>query len=111
MGEFWENKTKLPIPLGGIVVNRKLPVDIQQKIARVIRRSLEFATNYPRESIKFIKQYAQEINEEVMKQHIDLYVNKYSLELGKTGKKAIENLFEYAVQQNIVPKLNYPIFL
>ena len=111
LGEFWENKTKLPIPLGGIVVNRKLPIDIQQKIDRVIRRSINFATEYPRESIKFIKQHAQEINEDVMKQHIDLYVNKYSLELGKTGKKAIEKLFEYAEKQNIVPKLNYPIFL
>ncbi len=111
LGEFWENKTQLPIPLGGIVVNRKLPVEIQQKVNRVLRRSIEFAYKNPEESLKFIRQYAQEIDEKVMLKHIDLYVNKYSIDLGETGKKAIRKLLDTAEELKIIPKQNKDIFI
>jgi len=111
LGEFWENKTQLPIPLGGIVVNRKLSDEIQQKVNRVLRRSIEFAYSNPQESLKFIKQYAQEIEEKVMLQHIDLYVNKYSIDLGETGKKAIIKLLDTAEELKIIPKQNKDIFI
>ena len=111
LGEFWENKTKLPIPLGGIVVNRKLPIEIQQKVNRVLRQSLDYAYENPMASLPFIKQYAQEMNEEVMHKHIGLYVNEYSLHLGEIGKKAISELYKTATDLKLIPEITKNIFL
>ncbi len=111
LGEFWETKTKMPIPLGGIVINRKHPKSLQKKISRIIKRSIEYAYKNPDSSLEYIRQYAQEMDAEVMKKHIDLYVNKYSLDLGKTGKQAIKTLYSEAVERNLVPEINYPIFI
>jgi len=86
LGEFWENKTKMPIPLGGIVVNKKLNKDIQLKINRLVRKSIEYAYENPDSSLAFIKLYAQEMAPDVMRKHIALYVNDYSFDLGETGK-------------------------
>lgn len=111
LGEFWENTSQLPIPLGGIVVNRNLPLDIQQKVNRVLRRSVEFAFNNPRESIGYIKQYAQEMQENVLLKHIDLYVNNYSVDLGEKGRLSIHKLYEKAQALEIVPEFKDDIFL
>ncbi len=111
LGEFWETKTELPIPLGGIVVNRGLPLDVQQKVDRVLRRSLEFASENPNAALPFIKQFAQEMDEEVMYKHIKLYVNDYSLDLGEKGKLAIKKLYETAKDLNIIPEMTKDIFL
>jgi 1,4-dihydroxy-6-naphthoate synthase len=94
LGEVWEQKMKLPIPLGGIAVNRRLTVSTGKKLEGLIRRSLEFAfSNYPRIA-DYVKQHSQTMSEDVMRQHIDLYVNDYSLSLGKDGRKAVEKMFE-----------------
>jgi len=111
LGEFWETKTNLPIPLGGIVVNRKLPIEVQQKVNRVLRKSLEYAFENPNAGLPFIKQYSQEMDEEVMFKHIELYVNKYSLDLGETGKKAILELYRTANELNVIPDMTDKIFL
>ncbi len=111
LGEFWENKTRMPIPLGGIVINRKHSKETQQKVERVIRRSLEFAYKNPAESLAFIKQYAQEMDIEIMKKHIDLYVNQYSIDLGETGKNAINILYKEALKNNLIPQINNNIFV
>ncbi len=111
LGEFWETKTALPIPLGGIVVNRRLPLDVQQKVDRVLRRSLEFASENPNAALPFIKQFAQEMDEEVMYKHIKLYVNDYSLDLGEKGKLAIKKLYETAKDLNVIPEMPEDIFL
>lgn len=95
LGEFWESKTNAPIPLGGIVVRRDLPSDTPDLAVTVnsqIRKSLEYAfANYPTLP-DFVKTHAQEMDEAVMRQHIDLYVNEYSLSLGRSGKTAIDTL-------------------
>ncbi|MDX2046039.1 MAG: 1,4-dihydroxy-6-naphthoate synthase [Chitinophagaceae bacterium] len=94
LGEFWENQTGLPIPLGGIVMRRELQKNLQEKVDRLIRKSLEYAfNNYPLLP-DYVKQHAQEMDEDVMRQHIDLYVNNYSLNLGKEGRAAIWKLLE-----------------
>lgn len=94
LGEFWEEKMNLPIPLGGIVIRKNIDNSIAQKINSLIRESLEFAfAGYPRIS-DYVKQHAQEMSEKVMRQHIELYVNNYSLGLGPEGKKAIESLYK-----------------
>ena len=103
LGEFWEEKYNSAIPLGGIVVNRKFDNDTQLKIDRVLRRSVEFAFANPKSSFSFVREHSQEMSEEVMYKHIDLYVNKYSVNLGSEGRKAIYTLFDTAVKLNIIP--------
>ena len=111
LGEFWETETKSAIPLGGIVVKRSLPLEIQQKVNRLIRKSVEFAFENPKSALPFIKLHAQEMDEKVMYQHIDLYVNKYSVDLGIEGKKAICTLFEQAFEKGIIAKVDQHLFL
>ena len=94
LGEFWEEETGLPIPLGGIVVKRELPLATQQKIERVLRKSVEFAFENPNSSADYVKYHAQEMEKEVVDAHIALYVNNYSISLGEQGRKAVELLFE-----------------
>ncbi|RZL51140.1 MAG: 1,4-dihydroxy-6-naphthoate synthase [Pedobacter sp.] len=103
LGDYWEKLTGCAIPLGGIVINRKIPLEVQQKVNRLVRKSVEFAFANPKSGIDFISQHAQEMDEVVMYKHIDLYVNKYSVDLGKEGKEAIDTLFEMARNKNIIP--------
>jgi 1,4-dihydroxy-6-naphthoate synthase len=83
---------KAPIPLGAIAMKRKFEKATAGKINKLIKKSLEYAyANYP-SLAEFVKQHSQEMSEDVMRQHIELYVNNYSLDLGEEGKKAIEVL-------------------
>jgi len=111
LGDFWEKETGLAIPLGGIVANRSLPDDVQHKINRVLRRSVEFAFSNPKSGLEYIRSHAQEMSEEVMYKHIDLYVNKYSVELGEEGKKAIKLLFDTAAKKNVIQEIKEDLFL
>ena len=100
LGEYWEEKMELPVPLGGIAINQSLKRSVALKINELIRKSIEFAfKNYPTIP-DYVKQHAQEMNEEVMRQHIDLYVNNYSIDLGEEGKLAIESLHEVFLELN-----------
>jgi 1,4-dihydroxy-6-naphthoate synthase len=111
LGNFWESKTGCAIPLGGIVINRRLDSDIQQKVNRILRKSVEFAFANPKSGIDFIRQHAQEMEESVMYKHIDLYVSKYSLDLGVEGRKAIDMLFGMAQERNLIPELNKNLYV
>ncbi len=111
MGEYWEDTYKMPIPLGGIVVQRKLPLKMQQKVNRVMQRSVIYAQEHPEETLPYVSQYAQEMDTNVMQQHIQLYVNKFTRNLGQEGKKAVQTLFEVAEEKNIIPKYNGNIFI
>lgn len=90
LGELWEKTTKLPLPLGGIMAKRTLNNKTIQKIDNYIKQSILYAMQHRKDVMDFVKQHAQNMNEEVMKKHIDLYVNKYSIDLGEEGKKAVE---------------------
>lgn len=82
----------MPIPLGGIAINQSVKRSVAIQVEELIRKSLEYAfSNYPQVS-DYVKQHSQTMSEEVMRQHIQLYVNNYSLDLGSEGKKAIEQL-------------------
>jgi 1,4-dihydroxy-6-naphthoate synthase len=111
LGEFWEKLSHAPIPLGGIVIKRDLPLDLKQKVDRVIRRSVEFAFNDPKSSLEFVKANAQEMSEEVMYKHIDLYVNKYSVDLGKEGRAAVKLLFDKAMELGVIAKAEEELFV
>jgi 1,4-dihydroxy-6-naphthoate synthase len=94
LGEFWEEKMNSPVPLGGIAIRKEMDKTIAQKIEALIRKSLESGfANYPFIS-DYIKEHSQEMSEDVMRQHIELYVNNFSLNLGEEGKNAIKALFE-----------------
>jgi 1,4-dihydroxy-6-naphthoate synthase len=103
LGEYWETETQLPIPLGGIVIKRNLPEAVQQKVDRVLKRSVEFAFQYPEATKDYVKAHAQEMDEKVMFQHINLYVNSFTKDLGEKGKKAINSLFDVAQEKKIIP--------
>ena len=94
LGDYWEQKTSNAIPLGGIVIKKELDTSIQQNIDALIKQSIAYGfSKYPALN-DYIRCHAQEMSEQVMRQHIDLYVNEYSLDLGEKGKKAILKLLE-----------------
>ncbi len=111
LGEYWEQSTGMPIPLGGIVIKRNLPESILHKVNRIIRRSVEYAWANPSASEAFIAQHAQEMDPAVRRQHIDLYVNQYSADLGGHGRKAVSHLFKVAEEKKIIPIQKQAIFL
>lgn len=92
LGEIWEQKEQVPIPLACIAAKHHLPQDVQQQVSDLIRKSIEYAfAQYPAIS-EYTRQHAQAMEESVMRQHIELYVNNYSLDLGEDGRKAVERL-------------------
>ncbi|MBD1385585.1 1,4-dihydroxy-6-naphthoate synthase [Mucilaginibacter rigui] len=111
LGDYWEKRTGCAIPLGGIVANRNLSLDVQHKINRVLKRSVEFAFANPKSGLEYIRSHAQEMSEEVMYKHIDLYVNKFSVDLGEEGKKAVKLLFDTALEKGIIPSVSESLFL
>ena len=111
MGEYWEKLANMPVPLGAIVIKRCIPEDIAQKVNRILKRSLEYAINSPEVSFDFIAGNAQEMDREVMKNHISLYVNEFTLSLGGKGRTAIEKLFAIATEKKVIPPLPDRIFL
>ena len=94
LGEYWEQKTKSPIPLGGIVMRKTFPDKDRSEIDRLIRDSVAYAEAYYPDLSDYVIQHAQEMQESVMRQHIDLYVNQFSLSLGEEGRRAVEVLLE-----------------
>ncbi len=94
LGEYWENKTGFPIPLGGIVTRRDFSKDLKQKIDRVIARSVKYALLSPQSGMDYIRSHAQEMDDSVMQSHILLYVNNFSANIGIEGRKSVEFLFD-----------------
>ena len=111
LGEFWEDQFHLPIPLGGIAVRADLPTETQQKIQRVVRKSVEHAFAYPADSNRYVIEHAQAMDPEVMKQHIDLYVNEYTRDLGEPGVAAVTGLYRIARERGILPDTDAAIFV
>jgi len=111
LGEFWESETGAAIPLGGIVISRRLSADVRQRVNRVMRRSVEYAFANRDASLPFVRANAQAMSDEVMYKHIDLYVNEYSVDLGVDGRRAVEVLFERARNSGVIPKLKEDLFL
>jgi 1,4-dihydroxy-6-naphthoate synthase len=100
LGEYWEQRMELPLPLGGIAINQSVKRSAALKINELIRKSLEFAFKEYPAIPDYVKQHSQEMSEDVMRQHIDLYVNNYSLDLGDEGRQAIEALHEVFLELN-----------
>jgi 1,4-dihydroxy-6-naphthoate synthase len=111
LGEFWESETGAPIPLGGIVIRRSLPDDVKQKVNRLVRRSVQHAFGDREATLPYVREHAQEMSEEVMYRHIDLYVNEYSVDLGAEGKRAVRLLFDRARAAGLIPAVRDGLFL
>ena len=92
LGMEWETRYGLPLPLGAIAVRRSLPEELKRKMDRLLSRSVGYAFENPDESRAFIKRYAKELDDDVIRSHIDLFVNSYSLDLGEEGRKAVARL-------------------
>lgn len=111
LGEYWESTTHMPIPLGGIVASRTLPPTVLQAVNRIMARSVAFAMNHPEEPKPFVRQHAQEMDEEVMYKHINLYVNEYTRSLGIKGRQAVQRLFDIATAKGVIPAQQVSIFV
>jgi 1,4-dihydroxy-6-naphthoate synthase len=111
LGEFWERTTGAPLPLGGIAVKRSLRADVQQRVNRVVRRSVAYGFAHREASLPFVRAHAQEMNEAVMYRHIDLYVNEYSIDLGAAGRRAIQLMFDEGSAAGIIPPIRRSVFL
>jgi 1,4-dihydroxy-6-naphthoate synthase len=111
LGEYWESTTGLPIPLGGIVVKRKMSQTQKLKIDRVLRRSVEYAFAHPESVMPFVRAHAQEMNEAVMKSHIELYVSDFTVDLGVRGRLSIQKMFQIAKKNQTIGDYTESIFI
>jgi len=111
LGEFWESEARAPIPLGGIVIRRSLPDDVKQEVNRLVRHSVRHALADREATLPYVREHAQEMSEDVMYRHIDLYVNDYSVDLGPDGRRAIDLLFDRARAAGIIPTVSGDLFL
>ncbi|MBC7937825.1 MAG: 1,4-dihydroxy-6-naphthoate synthase [Rhizobacter sp.] len=111
LGDYWEQQTRLPIPLGGIVIKKELTQDVQKKVEGLIKKSIEYAYKKYPELNDYIRSHSQEMSEDVMRKHIDLYVNNYSLSLGKDGKEAVNTLMKVYNNMHTTKTMGENIFL
>jgi len=111
MGEYWEKLTGYPIPLGTIVIRRDIPRVVATSMNRALRRSIEYAMNSGVNASEFVAENAKEMDREVMRKHIDLYVNDFTLDLGKRGKESIRKLLDYASGKGVIPAVPERLFL
>jgi 1,4-dihydroxy-6-naphthoate synthase len=100
LGEHWESRTRSPIPLGGIVARRSLGPEVLRKLERLVRASAEHALARRPLVTEYVRCHAQELDEAVMRQHIDLYVNAFSVDLGEAGRRAVGTLLDVYRQVN-----------
>ncbi|MEP7197310.1 MAG: 1,4-dihydroxy-6-naphthoate synthase [Saprospiraceae bacterium] len=104
LGVHWQDNTNLPIPLGLILVKKGLPMEIKSLIKSIIQESIKFAQKHLHLLLPFIKSHSQDLHEEVILQHIKLYVNSYSLDLAESGKMALEKLFQLSSNSESTPQ-------
>jgi 1,4-dihydroxy-6-naphthoate synthase len=109
LGAWWEELTGLPIPLGGILARRSLGRKVIEEVESAIRASVRYAFDHPEEARSYIRAHAQELDDTVIKQHIDLYVNHFSLDLGEEGLAAVHELLHRATAAGIIPPTSLPL--
>jgi 1,4-dihydroxy-6-naphthoate synthase len=103
LGAWWEGETGLPIPLGGIVARRAAGDEVLREVDDAIRRSVQHAFAHPHASAAYVRAHAQEMDDAVARQHIDLYVNAFSVDVGDEGERAVAELFRRAADVGEVP--------
>jgi 1,4-dihydroxy-6-naphthoate synthase len=96
LGDLWQKKFSLPIPLGGIAIRRSIDSQTQQRVNRILKRSIEFAFRNPHLSVDYTKFHAREMEANILQKHIKLFVNQYSVDISKEGEKAVDTLYRSA---------------
>jgi 1,4-dihydroxy-6-naphthoate synthase len=110
LGQWWEDKTALPIPLGCIAVKRTMDPDRALAIQTLIGESIDHGFLYPALGDDYIREHAQELEAAVVQQHIGLYVNDFSKDIGDKGTRAVTTFFEYAARAGLIKKSSHPLF-
>jgi len=110
LGEVWEQKTGFPIPLGGIAIHRRIQPNIRKQFDSLLKESVQYAFDHSDASKEYVTCHAQEMDEEVMRSHIDLYVNQYSVDLSEKGKAAISKMYEVGKQFGM-PRVEDSVFV
>lgn len=110
LGQWWEDTTNLPIPLGCIAVHRSIDPDTACIIQSLIQESIAHAWSHPDMEQAYIKQFAQEMDNDVIQQHINLYVNEFSKDIGEQGTLAITTFFDYAQKAGLMNPADLPLF-
>lgn len=110
LGEIWETKMNVPLPLGCIAGSRKLPANEKNDIEKLIRESIEYAFKSPDASSNYVRTHSQEMAPGVIAQHIALYVNEFSLTLGPEGRAAIAFLLDKGMESGLLPEVTQPVF-
>ncbi len=111
LGAWWEKVTGAPIPLGGIIAKQSTGEATNRKINDIIKESVTYAFSHRQEPLPYIKKHAQELSEEVINQHIDLYVNDFTLDAGPEGERAVIELITRSEDAGIIPKSGLPVFM
>ncbi len=110
LGEWWEETTGLPVPLGGIAVSRPLDREVQAQIEQAIRAGVEYAWAHCEETMAYVRCHSQEMDPAVRRGHVDLYVNDFTLAYGEEGVHAIRRLLEAASCLGVVPTSEKGLF-
>jgi len=110
LGQWWEDKTGLPIPLGCIAVHRDIPAETARDIQALIRESIDHGFAHPQKGRGYIKAHAQEMADEVIDQHIGLYVNEFSRDIGELGIRAVTAFFDHAARAGLMQPVNTHLF-
>ncbi len=111
LGQWWEKETGLPIPLGGIIAKHSLGESLLEHINKMLRESVEYAFANRSKPMNYIKKHSQEMSGDVINQHINLYVNDYSIDIGQEGEKAVAGIISRAEDAGIIPKTGQPVFI
>jgi 1,4-dihydroxy-6-naphthoate synthase len=111
LGQWWEGNFNLPLPLGGICISRKLSADDIRLIDRIIGDSVDYAIKHPEETKPYIKKFAQETDDTVIENHISLYVNEYTHNIGELGKRSVKFLLERGAVAGFFKKPDLNIFV
>ncbi len=110
LGRWWESQTGLPIPLGAILARRDLENEIGT-LNDAIRDSLRYAKDHESEVMPYVREHALEMSEDVMRRHIALYVNEYTVDIGSQGERAVRELFKRAHAAGLIPQAAEPEFV
>ena len=111
LGDWWEKETGTAIPLGGICARRDLPPDVVLRIDELLRQSIGMGWKRHPQLSPYVVQHAQEMSEDVMRQHIALYVNEHTTDLGEEGERAVQTLFAKAVEAGVITEIPEKIFV
>jgi len=109
LGSWWEQETGHPIPLGGIAIRRDLGLELAQMVDHAIRSSLLDALASPERTMSYVQSHAQEMDQDVVTQHIKLYVNSFSMDLSAEGQEAVALLFSKAEGAGFIPRSSIPL--